>query len=74
MNRDASRIFGLTRCLSSSLQTCLLLNQKISMRRFTLAQLKKESTLDRPLFAIDGNVYDMTDFVDTHPGKLLDCS
>jgi cytochrome b involved in lipid metabolism len=44
------------------------------MRRFTLAQLKKESTLDRPLFAIDGNVYDMTDFVDTHPGKLLDCS
>jgi 4-hydroxysphinganine ceramide fatty acyl 2-hydroxylase len=44
------------------------------MTIFTLAEVEERSTIDRPLFILKDKVYDLTDFVDSHPGGniLLD--
>ena len=38
------------------------------LRPYTIKDVVKQSTIERPLFIHDGRVYDLTQFVEAHPG------
>ncbi|GAA6027308.1 hypothetical protein JCM8097_002579 [Rhodosporidiobolus ruineniae] len=45
----------------------------MALKSYTLDQVAKESSPDKVLIVVDGGVYDVTDFLDDHPGgkKIL---